>query len=264
MPRRSSCARECVTHIEEVIKYEGPESIAAVLIESITGSNGVLVPPDDYLPKLRALCDKYGILLICDEVMAGFGRTGEWFAFQNYGIQPDLITCAKGLTSSYMPLGALLMSQDIADHFEKNTFWGGLTYSGHPLSCATALAVLDAYEEDQIFENVRELEGILGGELQAIKERHPCVGDVRHKGLFSIIELVKNRATREEMSPLYGAPTEPMVKVARAIKRGGVNTFVRFNGVMITPPLCISEKDLRHGLAVIDQALSEADAYVEG
>lgn len=258
----STCHRECVSHIEEVLQYEGPHNVAAILVETITGSNGVLIPPDDYLPKLRAICDKYGILLICDEVMAGFGRTGKWFAFQHFDVMPDLVTCAKGLTSSYVPMGALLVSEKIAAHFDKNVLWGGLTYSSHPVSCATALAVLDAYEEDHIFENVQHLEGVLTAELNAMKARHPSVGDVRCKGLFSIIELVKNRQTKEELSPLYGPQTEPMLKVAKAIKAGGVSTFVRFNWVMVTPPLCITEAELRQGLQVIDQALYEADAYV--
>lgn len=255
-----SCKRECISHIEEVIKYEGADQIAAILIETITGSNGVIVPPDDYLPKLRALCDKHNILLICDEVMAGFGRTGKWFAYQNYDIQPDLVTCAKGLTSSYIPLGALLVSEKIAEHFESNTLWCGLTYSGHPLSCATALAVLDAYEEDKIFDNVARLEPVLKKELEAMKDKYSIVGDVRCKGLFSIIELVKDKDSREELTPLYEPQADIVKQIAASIKKGGVHTFVRFNWILITPPLMISEEDLRHGLQVIDQALQEADA----
>lgn len=254
-----SCKRECVSHIEEVIQYEGANNIAAILVESITGSNGVLIPPDDYLPKLRQICDKHGILLICDEVMAGFGRTGKWFTFQHYDILPDMITCAKGLTSSYVPMGALIVSRKIAEHFDKNVLWGGLTYSSHPLGCAVALAVMKAYEDDHIFENVQHLEGVLAGRLEDFKQRHPSVGDVRVKGLFSCIELVKNKNTREELSPMYGPQTEPMLKINKALKAGGVYTFTRFNWVFVCPPLCISEADLNLGLDVVDRALTEAD-----
>ena len=191
-----SCRRECVSHIEEIIQMEGPQSIAAVLVEGITGSNGLLVPPDDYYPKLRALCDKYGILLIDDEVMSGFGRTGKWLATQHYGIKPDIVTCAKGLTSGYMPLGAVVVSQEIADYFETHMLWGGLTYSGHPVSCAAAVANLSIYEEEHIFENVEEQGLYLAERLENIKERFACVGDVRYKGLFSVLEFGNEQTGR--------------------------------------------------------------------
>src|SRR5438270_3413848 len=200
-----TCRRECVSHIEEVIQMEGPDSIAAVMVEGITGSNGLLVPPDDYYPKLRALCDNYKLLLIDDEVMSGFGRTGKWLATQHYGITPDIVTSAKGLTSGYMPLGAVIVSREIAEYFETNMWWGGLTYSGHPVSCAAAVANLAVYEEDQIFENVERQGAYLADRLLAMKDRFACVGDVRFKGLFSVLELVKDKETKEPLAPFAGS-----------------------------------------------------------
>ena len=181
---------------------EGPNNIAAVMVEGITGSNGLLVPPDDYYPKLRALCDKYGILLIDDEVMSGFGRTGKWLATQHYGIKPDIVTCAKGLTSGYMPLGATIVSERIAKYFETNMLWGGLTYSGHPVCCAAAVANLRIYEEDKIFQNVEKQGRYLASRLEGMKKKYACVGDVRHIGLFSVLELVKDKATRRTVGAI--------------------------------------------------------------
>ena len=253
-----SCKRECVSHIEEIIQMEGPHTIAAILVEGITGSNGVLVPPDDYYPKLRALCDKYGILLITDEVMSGFGRTGKWLASQHYGIKPDIVTAAKGLTSGYMPLGAVIVSAPIAEYFEKNMLWGGLTYSGHPLSCAAAVANMGVYEEEHLFENVEVQGAYLGQRLEAIKRKYACVGDVRYKGLFSIIELVKDKATKEALAPFNGTSPE-MGKLAAHLKAKHLYTFVRFNTVMICPPLVISKEELDYGLNIIEEALSLVD-----
>ncbi|AFZ67766.1 aminotransferase class III-fold pyridoxal phosphate-dependent enzyme [Deinococcus peraridilitoris] len=256
-----SCGRECVTHIEEVIQMEGPHNIAAIMVEGITGSNGLLVPPDDYYPRLRALCDKYGILLIDDEVMSGFGRTGKWLATQHYGIKPDIVTCAKGLTSGYMPLGAVVVSQHIADYFEKNMLWGGLTYSGHPVSCAAAVANLNIYEEERIFEHVLELGAHLEERLLAMKHKYACVGDVRMKGLFSVLELVRDKATKEPLAPFNGTSPE-MQKLAVHLKSQRLYAFSRFNMLWVCPPLVITRDELDFGLDIIEGALALVDDLI--
>src|SRR5271165_1600755 len=238
---------------------EGPKLIAAIMVEGITGSNGLLVPPDDYYPKLRALCDKYGILLITDEVMSGFGRTGAWLATQHYGIRPDMVTCAKGLTSGYMPLGAVIVSDVIAKYFETNMLWGGLTYSGHPVSCAAAVANLRIYEEEKLFENVAERGRNLASRLEAMKKKYTCVGDVRYKGVFSVLELVKDKATREPLAPFNGSSPE-MNKLAAHLKSKHLYAFSRFNMLWVCPPLIINEEELRHGLDIIEEGLALVDA----
>lgn len=254
-----TCHRECVSHIEEVIQMEGPSSIAAILVEGVTGSNGLLVPPDDYYAKLRALCDKYDILLIDDEVMSGFGRTGKWLATQHYGIRPDIVTCAKGLTSGYLPLGAVIVSDKIARHFETNMLWGGLTYSGHPVCCAAAVANLRIYEEEKIFENVATQGRYLAERLKAMKQKYGCVGDVRQVGLFSVIELVKDKKTREPLAPFNGSSAE-MGKLAGHLKSKHVYAFSRFNMLWVCPPLIIKEEELRYGLDVVEEGLALVDA----
>jgi taurine--2-oxoglutarate transaminase len=253
-----SCRRECVSHIEEVIQMEGPDTIAAILVEGITGSNGILVPPDDYFPKLRALCDKYGILLIDDEVMSGFGRTGTWLATQHYGIKPDIVTCAKGLTSGYMPLGAVIVSKDIADYFETHMLWGGLTYSGHPVCCAAAVANLAVYEEEEIFANVERQGAYLAERLEQMKCDFDCVGDVRYKGLFSVIELVRDKATKEPLAPFNGTSPE-MRLLAGHLKSKHIYAFTRFNMLWICPPLIITTEELKHGLDAIEEGLALVD-----
>jgi taurine---2-oxoglutarate transaminase len=254
-----SCGRECVSHIDEIIQMEGPHTIAAIMVEGITGSNGLLVPPDDYYPRLRALCDKYNLLLIDDEVMSGFGRTGKWLATQHYGIQPDIVTSAKGLTSGYMPLGAVVVSKPIADYFETNMLWGGLTYSGHPVSCAAAIANLRVYEEERIFENV-ETQGLyLAGRLEEMKRRYACVGDVRYKGLFSVLELVRDKQTKEPLAPFNGNSPE-MSKLAAHLKSRHLYAFTRFNMLWVCPPLIITQEELGQGLDVIEEALRLVDA----
>ena len=250
-----SCRRECVSHIEEVIQMEGPHTIAAILVEGITGSNGILVPPDDYFPKLRALCDKYGILLIDDEVMSGFGRTGSWLATQHYGIKPDIVTCAKGLTSGYMPLGAVIVSKDIAEYFETHMLWGGLTYSGHPVCCAAAVANLAVYEEEDIFANVERQGTYLAERLEHMKRDFACVGDVRYKGLFSVIELVRDKATKEPLAPFNGTSSE-MGLLAGHLKSKRVYAFTRFNMLWICPPLIITTEELKHGLDAVEESLA--------
>jgi taurine---2-oxoglutarate transaminase len=253
-----SCRRECVSHIEEIIQMEGPHTIAAILVEGITGSNGILVPPDDYFPKLRALCDKYDILLIDDEVMSGFGRTGKWLATQHYGIRPDIVTSAKGLTSGYMPLGAVVVSQPIADFFETHMLWGGLTYSGHPVCCAAAVANLGIYEEEKVFENVDKQAVYLAARLATMKQKYACVGDVRHKGLFSVIELVRDKATKEALAPFNGASAE-MGLLTAYLKSQQLYAFARFNMLWICPPLIITQDELQQGLDIIEQGLRMVD-----
>ena len=253
-----TCARECVSHIEEIIQMEGPSNVAAVMVEGITGSNGLLVPPDDYYPRLRALCDKYGILLIDDEVMCGFGRTGKWLATQHYGVKPDIVSCAKGLTSGYLPLGAVIVSEAIANYFENHMLWGGLTYSGHPVCCAAAVANLSVYEEEHIFANVERQGRYLASRLEAMKHKYACVGDVRYKGLFSVLELVKDKASREPLAPFNGSGPE-MAKLASHLKSKHLYAFNRFNMLWVCPPLIISENELSHGLDIIEQALVLVD-----
>jgi len=253
-----TCARECVSHIEEIIQMEGPLNVAAVMVEGITGSNGLLVPPDDYYPRLRALCDKYGILLIDDEVMCGFGRTGKWLATQHYGVKPDIVSCAKGLTSGYLPLGAVIVSDAIANYFENHMLWGGLTYSGHPVCCAAAVANLSVYEEEHIFANVERQGRYLASRLEAMKRKYACVGDARYKGLFSVLELVKDKASREPLAPFNGSGPE-MAKLASHLKSKHLYAFSRFNMLWVCPPLIISENELSHGLDIIEQALVLVD-----
>jgi len=254
-----TCHRECVSHIEEIIQMEGPHSVAAILVEGITGSNGLFIPPDDYYLKLRALCDRYDILLIADEVMSGFGRTGKWLATQHYGVSPDIVTAAKGLTSGYMPLGTVIVSKPIAQYFETHMLSAGLTYSGHPVSCAAAIANLAAYEEEHVFENVEKQGAYLINRLNAIKQNYSCVGDVRSIGLFCVIELVKNKATREPLAPFNGTSPE-MGALATYLKSQYLYAFTRFNMLWICPPLIINQQQLSIGLNIIEAGLKIVDA----
>jgi taurine---2-oxoglutarate transaminase len=258
-----SCSRQCVTHIEEVIQMEGPQNIAAMLVEGITGSNGVLVPPDDYFPKLRALLDKHGILLIDDEVMAGFGRTGKWLATQHYGITPDIVTCAKGLTSGYLPLGAVIVSEKIAQHLETNMLWTGLTFSGHPMSCAAAVATLAAYEDEAMFKNAERQGAHLGRRLEAMRAKHACVGDVRYKGLFSILELVRDKQSKEPLAPYAGTSPEMSV-FTKYLRRRHVHVYSRFNLCLVAPPLIVNQEELDYGLDIIEEGLALVDQALVG
>ncbi|MEI6208637.1 MAG: aminotransferase class III-fold pyridoxal phosphate-dependent enzyme [Desulfuromonadales bacterium] len=254
----SNCEMFCLSHIEEMIMYEGPHTIAAVFIESVTGTNGLIVPPDGYMQGLRKMCDKYGILLICDEVMAGLGRTGAWFAVDNWNVVPDIITMAKGLTAAYMPLGCVAMSDRIAAYFNKNVFYGGLTYNAHPMSLAAAVAVLRVLEEDDLIGNARRM-GIVMKELhQGLKVRHPSVGDVRSIGLFGAIELVKNRETREPLAPFNGS-TPAMAGLDAFLRENGIAAFIHWNVLFTNPPLIINEKQLRESFEIIDRALDITD-----
>jgi taurine--2-oxoglutarate transaminase len=248
-----TCHRECVTHIEKIIQYEGPETIAALIMEGVTGSNGILVPPDDYWPRLREITRKYDILLISDEVMSGFGRTGEWFAVDHWNVVPDIITMAKGLTSGYLPLGAVAVSSPIAEYFEDRMLYMGLTYFGHPMSCAAAIATLNVYQQENLIENSRRLGEVLGASLDVIKAKHPSVGDVRSIGLFAVIELVKDRSSREPLD------VATMNAIKSRLQSEGLVTFVNKNMVFICPPLVISQEQLLGGLDIIDRSILIAD-----
>ncbi len=261
----ATCRRECISHIEEVIQFEGPHNVAAILMEGVTGTNGLFVPPDDYWPRLRQICDRHGILLIADEVMSGFGRTGKWFAVDHWHVEPDMITVAKGLTSGYLPLGGVIVSRQIADFFEERTLWGGLTNSGHPLCCAAALATLQVYQEDGLLENARQMEQVMAQRLSELQKRHPTIGDVRGLGLFWVIELVRNRQTREPLVPWNARPAEarPMAAVGRYLREHGLYAYIRWNLLFLVPPLCITADQIAEGLAVVDEALGIADAALE-
>ncbi len=256
-----TCHRECITHIEDIIHFEGPDNIAAIFLEGVTGSNGLIVPPDDYWPRIREMCDRYGILLVSDEVMSGFGRTGKWFAVDNWDVVPDMMTMAKGLTSGYVPLAAVMVSEPIARHFADRMFYCGLTYSSHPIACAAGIATLQVYEEDGLIENAVRLGSLLGQRLEELKARHPSVGDVRYIGLFSAIELVKDRATRAPLIPwnATGEQLAPMKAVSAFLREQGLFTFLPKHMILIVPPLCINQEQLEEGLAIIDRALEIAD-----
>ena len=260
--KRTETADEVLARTEEVIQLEGANSIAAIIVEPVTGTNGILIPPDGYLQGLRELCDKHGILLIADEVMAGFGRTGKWFAIDHWGVEPDLISMAKGLTSAYVQLGAVGMRRQIADHFAKNVFYGGLTYNSHPLACAAALATIAVYEEDNLIERAREMGEVMRGLMEDLKQRHPAVGATRNIGLFGIVELVRNRETLEPMAPFNGTSPE-MQALGKHFRQEGLYTFVRWNTFFTNPPLCITEAELREAFAIIDKGLEIVDRAVE-
>ncbi len=245
-----SCHRECITHIEQMIQYENPDTVAALFMEGVTGSNGILVPPDDYWPRLREITRKYGILLISDEVMSGFGRTGKWFAVDHWDVVPDIMTIAKGLTSGYLPLGGVVVSDPIAQHFEDKMLFMGLTYYGHPLSCAAAIATLDVYEQENLIENSRRMGEVLAAELARMKAQHPAIGDVRSIGLFSAIELVRDRESREPMSQ------NVMNAIKSHLLADGLTTFINRNMVFVCPPLIITQDELLAGLAIIERAIA--------
>ncbi len=258
------CQYECISHVQRVIEFEGPENIAAVLMEGESGSSGCIKYPPDYFKKLRALCDKHGILLIIDEVMSGFGRTGKWFGIDNHGVIPDMIATAKGLTAGYIPFGALIVSDKIAHHFEDKVLWLGLTYSAHPVGCAAALEVLNIYEDEKLVENAAMMGKYIDQRVEEMKQRHPSIGDFRNTGLLGCIELVKNRETKEPMAPFNAKPDEMVImnKVAARIRELGMYTFVRWNYIFIAPPLCITAEQVDEGLAIIEDAISIADEYV--
>ena len=259
--RKSETAEEVLARTEEILELEGPKTIAALIVEPVTGTNGILIPPDGYIQGLRALCDKHGILLIADEVMAGFVRTGEWFSIDHWKVVPDLISMAKGLTSAYVQLGAVGMRRHIADHFEKNVFFGGLTYNSHPLGCAAGLATIAVYEEDGLLENTRKMGTVMRGLLEDLERRHPSVGATRNIGLFGIVELVRNRQTREPLAA-FNSPSPEMQELGKFFRQEGLYTFVRWNTFFTNPPLCINEAELREAFAIIDKGLELTDRAV--
>ena len=250
--------RNNLCYLEETIMYEGPETIAAMFIETVTGTNGVLAPPDGYLVGLRNLLDKYGILLVCDEVMAGFGRTGKMFGFEHAGITPDVVTIAKGLTSSYIPLGAMCVSDKIADYFRDNVFSGGLTYNSHALALATASAVIEVMQEEQLVENSRKMGLVMREEMDRLTQKHPCIRQARNIGLFGMIDLQKN-AQGDRMAP-YNGSSPAMVRLGKIFNEHGLFTFVRWGSFMCNPPLCITKEQLLECFAIIDAALDVMDA----
>ena len=261
-----TCQRECISHVEQVIQFEGPEQFAAILMEGVTGTSGLFVPPEDYWPRMREICNRYGILLIADEVMSGFGRTGKWFGVDNWGVVPDMISMAKGITSGYMPLGAVVVSKAIGEYFEDHTLWSGLTASAHPIACAAAIATLRVYEEDRLLENARSMESVMTQHLSGIKDRHPSVGDVRGLGLFWVIELVKDRDSREPLVPWNAKPSElgPTPALSRYLREHGLHTFVKWNWLFVVPPLCINADQIADGLSIIDSALQIVDDSLAG
>ncbi len=257
----NTCSRECVSHIERVIEFEGPESVAAIIMEGESGSSGCIKYPPDYLKKIRALCDKHGILLIADEVMSGWGRTGKWFGVDVHGVVPDMIATAKGITAGYIPLGALIVSDTIANAYNDKPMMIGLTYSAHAVACAAALEVIKIYEDENMVTNAATIGVYVEQEVEKLKTKHRSIGDFRNTGLLGCIELVKNRDTKEPMAPFNAKPNEMEVmnKVAAKIKDLGMYTFVRWNYIFIAPPLCITKEQIDEGLNIISQALEIAD-----
>jgi taurine--2-oxoglutarate transaminase len=261
--RGTDSAEVALNLLEETIQLEGPATIAAFILEPVTGTNGILIPPDGYLQGVREICDRHGILLICDEIMTGFGRTGRWFAVDHWAVVPDLITMAKGLTSSYAPLGAVGMRPKVAAYFDSNVFYGGLTYNSHPLGCAAALGAIQAYEEDDMVGNALRMGAVLAKHHRRLQERHVCVGAVRSIGLFGALELVRNGHTLEPLAPFNGTSPE-MKAIGQALLDAGLFTFIRWNTVMTNPPLCITEDELDEGFEILDAALEIDDRAVAG
>ncbi len=254
-------------HLRDTIIFEGPQTVAAIILETVVGTNGILVPPDGYLTGVRQLCDEFGIVMIADEVMAGFGRCGEWFAIDHWGVTPDLITFAKGVNSGYVPLGGVIIADEIAATFASRPYPGGLTYSGHPLACASAVASINTFKDEGIIENARMLgEDVIGPGLDDLARRHPSVGEVRGLGVFWALELVRDRASREPLVPFNaaGADAGPMNEFAAACKERGLWPFTHFNRTHVVPPCTATPDEVREGLAILDEALSVADRYYVG
>ena len=252
----------CLRELEDVIRYEGGHTIAAFILEPVVGTNGILIPPDGYMQGVREICDRHGILLIADEVMSGFGRTGRWFAVDHWGVVPDIITMAKGLTSAYVQLGAVGLRPHLLKTFQDRPFPGGLTYNSHTLACAAALATLDVYEDEHLIENAARLGGVLRERLQELERKHPSVGAVRNIGLFGIVELVRDRRTFEPMAP-YNGTSEEMAALGRFFRQEGLYTFVRWNTFFTNPPLIVTEEQLHEGLDIIDRGLDLTDRAVK-
>jgi taurine--2-oxoglutarate transaminase len=260
---QQECER-ALAHLDQVVRFEGPQTIAAIALETVPGTAGIMPPPPGFLPGVRAICDTYGIVLILDEVMAGFGRTGAWFAFDHYDVVPDLITFAKGVNSGYVPLGGVVISDEIAATFDTRVYPGGLTYSGHPLACAAAVATITTMRDEGIVENAARIgETVLGPGLREIADRHPVVGEVRGLGVFWALDLVKDRATKEELAP-YGGSSEAMTVLAAGLRTRGVLPFTNYHRLHVVPPCTISEAEAKEGLAILDEALGDIAGYYEG
>ncbi|MDR1893176.1 MAG: aminotransferase class III-fold pyridoxal phosphate-dependent enzyme [Spirochaetales bacterium] len=246
--------------LEEQIIYEGRDKVAAIFLESVTGSNGVIIPPKGYLKGVRELCTKYGILMVCDEVMAGWGRTGEWFAFMNWGIEPDIITFAKGITCGYAPLGGVIISKKIAEHFDKNVLYCGLTYSAHPLGCAAGIAAIDVYKQEKIFDHVKEMGKVMAKRLAALRAAHDTVGECRSIGLFGMVEFVKNSKTDEPLVAYGQDPQGVMKQIMGKLAENGFWTYTHENMVAVSPPLIITEAELNQAFDILDKVAGWVDA----
>ena len=260
-------SERALAHLRDLIMLEGAHTIAAIILEPVVGTNGILVPPEGYLAGVREICDEFGILFIADEVMAGFGRCGEWFAVDRWGVTPDLITFAKGVNSGYVPLGGVIIADEIAESFATTAFPGGLTYSGHPLGCASAVASIGIFREEGVVEHARTLgSDAIGPALSELAARHPSVGEVRGLGVFWAVELVRDRATREPLVPFNasGADAAPMNEFGAACKQRGLWPFVHFNRTHVVPPCTTSAEEIREGMAILDDALTVADGYYRG
>ena len=256
--------KRALEHLEQVIIFEGPNTIAAILIESVVGTAGVIIPPAGYLEGVRALCDKYGIKWIADEVMAGFGRTGKWFAYQHSAAEPDLIVFAKGVNSGYVPLGGVIISDEIAKTFDDRVFPGGLTYSGHPLACAAAVATLDTMAEEKIVENAADIgERVIKPLIHELMAKHKVIGEVRGRGVFWALDLVKDRATREPLAP-YGGTSPAMTELVGACKKLGLMPFTNYNRMHICPPCNVSEAEIHEGFAILEQAFTAIAGHYTG
>jgi taurine--2-oxoglutarate transaminase len=259
-----SMLTDSIAQLERVIAYEGPGNIAAIMLEGESGTSGCLQYPVGYLAAVREICDKHGILIIIDEVMSGFGRTGKWFGFENHGIVPDMVTMAKGITSGYIPFGCLMVTDKIASRYDDTVLATGMTYAAHPVGCAAALETLKIYEDENLIENAVEMGKYMDAQAAILMEKHPSIGDFRNTGLLGCFELVKNRTTKEPMAPFNARPEEMAVmsKVAAKIKELGMYTFVRWSYVFVAPPLCVTKEQIDEGLAIISEALKIADEYV--
>jgi len=261
----ASLLTDSVEQLERIIAYEGPGNVAAILLEGESGTSGCLQYPVGYLKAVRDICDKYGILLIIDEVMSGFGRTGKWFGFENHGIVPDMVTMAKGITSGYVPFGCLMITDKIAAKYNDTVLATGMTYNAHPVGCAAALETIKIYEDENLIENAAEMGRYVAEQAELMKQKHPCIGDFRTTGLLGCFEIVKNRATKEPMAPFNAKPEEMAVmsKVGAKIRELGMYTFVRWSYVFVAPPLCVTKEQVDEGLAIISEALKIADEYVK-
>jgi taurine---2-oxoglutarate transaminase len=257
-------SERALQHLEAVLTFEGPGTVAAILMESVVGTAGVLVPPPGYLAGVRALCDKHGIVLVLDEVMAGFGRTGTWFAYENFDVTPDLVTFAKGSNSGYVPVGGVIISDAIASTFDERVFPGGLTYSGHPLACASIVASIDAMTEEGIVDNARRIgTDVLAPGLADLAERHPVIGEVRGLGVFWALDLVTDRATREPLAP-YGGTSAAMGELVSECRKRGLLPFTNFNRLHVVPPCIVTDAEAKEGLAILDEVFTVVDKHYTG